>query len=593
MKKRLLPLLLCALLALTLFPATALAADYGDSKVFDSSNGDGFTPYGVKWQDAAKGLLSFQVQQESYDHITFDMVTCNLVVTVYRDGQEVGRRNEPGNGSISRTADLSSYMTQPGRYETTVHLAIESVVQGQVARGPSHVKTTSDSKPAPGSTGKTAPGDVSHLVVAYEGCTHNVCGAGSGISEPCHVYPVSNYAADAAFNPVSGPGWSFAPATHTLTLNSFRGSAIAIMGPLAYEPQYKTPTVTLVLNGDSVITGTGDETYGALTADHVNLVIQGSGTLTLSGEQFGLFASNNNGDYKNGTLDGGRVTIKQGVTIKASSTAQEGSGLTSKELVVESGSQVALTALNSNTGGYAESLVMRGTLTAQCSAVTAYSTAFISQYCTVGEGVVIRGGKDAASAATVLKTRAPQTSPVYGAVTLLDYDAGGADPLPYFELRQGGGATTPAAPAAKTAYVQSQIITVDGKAVTFQTYALKDAAGNLTNYVKLRDVAHVLSGTAAQFNVAWDGSVNIETGKAYAPNGSEMKTPFSGDRAYADATSPTKIDGQAATLSAITLTDDSGAGYTYYKLRDLGPALGFQVDWSAETGITVDTGAGR
>lgn len=44
-------------------------------------------------------------------------------------------------------------------------------------------------------------------------------------------------------------------------------------------------------------------------------------------------------------------------------------------------------------------------------------------------------------------------------------------------------------------------------------------------------------------------------------------------------------------LDSITLTDDNGGGYTYYKLRDLGTALGFEVDWTSETGITVDTPA--
>ena len=42
-------------------------------------------------------------------------------------------------------------------------------------------------------------------------------------------------------------------------------------------------------------------------------------------------------------------------------------------------------------------------------------------------------------------------------------------------------------------------------------------------------------------------------------------------------------------LSPQVLTDDSGDGYTYYKLRDLGAALGFTVDWSAEQGVFIQT----
>lgn len=146
-----------------------------------------------------------------------------------------------------------------------------------------------------------------------------------------------------------------------------------------------------------------------------------------------------------------------------------------------------------------------------------------------------------------------------------------------------------AAAAAPVALAREQSITVDGKKITFQTYALKDEKGNETNYVKLRDVASALNGTSAQFHVGWDGSVNIETGKAYVPNGSEMSTPFTGDRPYAAATAPTKVNGAAAELDAVVLTDDQGAGYTYYKLRDLGEALGFGVDWTAKDGILVST----
>lgn len=32
------------------------------------------------------------------------------------------------------------------------------------------------------------------------------------------------------------------------------------------------------------------------------------------------------------------------------------------------------------------------------------------------------------------------------------------------------------------------------------------------------------------------------------------------------------------------LFDDDGGGFTYYKLRDLGMALGFNVGWNTETG---------
>lgn len=83
------------------------------------------------------------------------------------------------------------------------------------------------------------------------------------------------------------------------------------------------------------------------------------------------------------------------------------------------------------------------------------------------------------------------------------------------------------------AYASTQTVEVDGKAVEFQMYALKDAHGNDTNYVKLRDVALTVNGTKAQCSVDWqDGYVTVATQTAYKANGSEMKTPFTGDRDY-------------------------------------------------------------
>ena len=72
--------------------------------------------------------------------------------------------------------------------------------------------------------------------------------------------------------------------------------------------------------------------------------------------------------------------------------------------------------------------------------------------------------------------------------------------------------TVPAGAAeGGTAYASTQAVLVDGSTVTFQAYALKDANGNDTNYVKLRDI-----GEAVGFNVYWDGaSVQVESDKPY------------------------------------------------------------------------------
>ncbi len=139
------------------------------------------------------------------------------------------------------------------------------------------------------------------------------------------------------------------------------------------------------------------------------------------------------------------------------------------------------------------------------------------------------------------------------------------------------------------AYSSQSTVEVDGKAVSFQMYALKDEKGNETNYVKVRDLADALNGTAAQFNVTWTGAVALTRGEEYVPNGTEHQTPFSGDRFYESADASTTVDGQEVDLHALLLTDDAGGGYTYYQLRDLGKALGFNVGWTAQRGVFVET----
>lgn len=156
--------------------------------------------------------------------------------------------------------------------------------------------------------------------------------------------------------------------------------------------------------------------------------------------------------------------------------------------------------------------------------------------------------------------------------------------------------TVPAAssiPATGTAYPSTQTVDLDGKKVEFQMYALRDAEGNPTNYVKVRDLALALKGTQAQFNVGWNQEakvVDLAAKAPYTPNGSENSTPFSGERSYTVPTNPTNVGGAPSDLQAIVLTDDTGGAYTYYQLRDLGKKLGFNVSWNTEKGVFIETG---
>lgn len=144
-------------------------------------------------------------------------------------------------------------------------------------------------------------------------------------------------------------------------------------------------------------------------------------------------------------------------------------------------------------------------------------------------------------------------------------------------------------PAVGIAYASTQKVEIDGTKVQFEMYALKDANGNDTNYIKVRDLAYALQWTEARFNVEWNGNVCLSSGAWYDANGSEFDSPFWGDEIYQAVYDDTMVDGVGRALQAIRLVDNNGGGYTYYKLRDLGRSLGFNVDWSAGRGVFIET----
>ncbi len=148
-----------------------------------------------------------------------------------------------------------------------------------------------------------------------------------------------------------------------------------------------------------------------------------------------------------------------------------------------------------------------------------------------------------------------------------------------FQAAPGTGITPPT--PTNTAYANTQTVLLDGRPVIFQTYALKDSKGNLTNYVKLRDLAYYLNGTQAQFSVDWQPGLGIflTGGAPYTPDGTELSTPFSGNRTYQDGKNKTVVNGTAREIASIILYDDKGGGYTYYQLRDMGRNLGFNVSY--------------
>ena len=110
---------------------------------------------------------------------------------------------------------------------------------------------------------------------------------------------------------------------------------------------------------------------------------------------------------------------------------------------------------------------------------------------------------------------------------------------------------------------------------------------NGNNYVRVRDVAVLLMGTASQFDVQWNNEehrVELASFTPYTPIGTENVPLPAGSRTVQSITEPTVADGVPNMVAAYKLD-----GYTYYKLRSLGDLCGFGVDWDEASQVVEVT----
>ena len=134
-----------------------------------------------------------------------------------------------------------------------------------------------------------------------------------------------------------------------------------------------------------------------------------------------------------------------------------------------------------------------------------------------------------------------------------------------------------ATPIPENVVLSPQNLTVDGDFVNVQKYNIDGS-----NYFKLRDIAYLLADTDSEFSVGWDfvtSTVSITTSDSYTPTGSELS--IGADLSYSAVPSPQTI------LVDDCVYDDlfvyNIGGENYFKLRDLGEALCFDVGFDAET----------
>ena len=140
-----------------------------------------------------------------------------------------------------------------------------------------------------------------------------------------------------------------------------------------------------------------------------------------------------------------------------------------------------------------------------------------------------------------------------------------------------------AAPYASAANVVAspQNLSVDGVDADCDKYNIDGS-----NYFKLRDLAQLLSKTDSRFSVAFDAqsnAVTIVSGKEYIPIGGELARGQDQSKTAVVSKQSVLIDGKAVDgLSIYNI-----GGNNYFKLRDLGDALGFTVDYDADSNTAI------
>ena len=135
---------------------------------------------------------------------------------------------------------------------------------------------------------------------------------------------------------------------------------------------------------------------------------------------------------------------------------------------------------------------------------------------------------------------------------------------------------------AVTASPTNDKLTVDGVERNPTVYKIGDS-----NYFKIRDLAAVLNGTSKQFSVGYDGekqSVTATPGQPYELTGTELTGAASSSQPAQASNDAIYVNGQRVEAEVYKID-----GSNYFKLRDLGVALGFEVGWTQEQGMFINT----
>lgn len=128
--------------------------------------------------------------------------------------------------------------------------------------------------------------------------------------------------------------------------------------------------------------------------------------------------------------------------------------------------------------------------------------------------------------------------------------------------------------------VSPQNVSIDGVKKDFEVYNI-----NGNNFFKLRDVAYSLNGTGSQFSVDFNqekSSIEINKGSAYVSVGGEMSKETDKSKMAVKSAQKLIINNLEKELTAYNI-----GGNNFFKMRDLGNELDFDVDFDSSSNTVV------
>ena len=143
-------------------------------------------------------------------------------------------------------------------------------------------------------------------------------------------------------------------------------------------------------------------------------------------------------------------------------------------------------------------------------------------------------------------------------------------------VSQNAAPQMPSARAALKTVPSTHKVTVNGQAVSPQAYNIDGY-----NYFKLRDIAFLLSGTTASFDVQWNGeknAIDLISGAVYTAVGGEMSVASSSTLRVQESTAKLLLDGSGVSIKGYNIN-----GNNYYKIADVSTAMGFTAAFESAT----------